>query len=173
MGEPLENEYFNWLCARVLQRGTRSYLDLLRILHNTEFVWVVRIDENRAVDGLELRDYFLQETRFESERQWFDQPCSVFEVFVAFADRASFQTDIPARDWFWEFMENLMLDQFRQVSESDVPIIEKTLYRFMMRQYDESGYGGMFPLRHRPKRDQREVEIWYQFCDYLKDRGLM
>lgn len=173
MREPLENEYFNWLCAKVLQRGARNYHHLLKILHNTEFTWTLLMDENRAADGIELRTYFLQETRFERDRRWFDQPCSVFEVFVAFADRASFQTDIPARDWFWEFMENLMLDQFRQVSDSDVPLIEDALDRFMRRRYDPDGYGGMFPLRHRPSRDQREVEIWYQFCDYLKDRGLM
>lgn len=173
MGEPLENEYFNWLCARVLQRGARVYHDMLRILHNTEFVWGISLDENRAADGIELRTYFLQETRFESDRLWFEQPCSVFEMFIAFADRASFQTDNPAHDWFWVFMENLMLDQFRHISDSDVPLIEEALDRFMRRMYEPDGYGGMFPLRHRPSRDQREVEIWYQFCDYLKDRGLM
>jgi hypothetical protein len=172
MDEPIENEYFNWLCAKVLQRGTRIYHDLLKILHTTEFQYVVRADRHRASDGVELRTYFLQETGFESNRTWFDQPCSVFEVFVSFADRASFQTDIPARDWFWEFMENLMLDQYRQVSSSDIPVIKDTLELFMSRTYDPNGYGGMFPLRH-PQRDQREVEIWYQFCDYLRDRGLM
>jgi hypothetical protein len=173
MDEPIEHEYFNWLCAKVLQRGTRSYHDLLRLLHQTMFTWVVQQDRRRAADGVELRSYFLQETGFEKDRHWFDQPCSVFEAFVAFADRASFQTGDPLHTWFWEFMENLGLDQFRQVSDSDVPLIEETLIIFMERRYDENGYGGMFPLRQRPKRDQREVEIWYQFCDYLKDRGRM
>jgi hypothetical protein len=96
----------------------------------------------------------------------------VFEAFYAFAKIASFQTDIPIRNWFWEFIENLQLDQFRQVSKEDYRLIQNALDIFMWRRYDKHGNGGLFPMRNA-KHDQREVEIWYQFCDYVKDRGLM
>ena len=52
MGEPLENLYFNWLSAKVINPldtdREATYWDLLRKLHNTEFVWVISGDDNRA-----------------------------------------------------------------------------------------------------------------------------
>lgn len=175
MGEPIESEYFNWLCAKVLpveNRRGNMYSDLLRILHETEFVWVVPEDKNRAEDGCELRLYFLQQTGWNRDRVWFAQPCSVLEVLIAFADRACFQTDIPLNDWFWEFMTNLDLGEYRQVSRPDEIRIRDILHTFVWRMYDPSGYGGLFPMRW-PKQDQRKVEIWYQFCEYLDDRGMI
>lgn len=170
MTEPLENVYFNWLSAKVLPDNSNIYGDLLRILHNTEFTWIILGDKNRAQDGLELRDDFLRESWFHIGSEWDHVGCSIFEMMVAFAKRASFQTDDPVRDWFWEFITNLELGEFRQVSEQDVIFIDEVLYRFVWRTYDSSGLGGMFPLRW-PKRDQRKVEIGYQFFEYLDDQG--
>lgn len=170
MPEPIEETYFNWLCAKVLSVNVPIYLELMRILYRTEFVWVIAGDENRAEDGCELRDDFLRESYLRKDQNWYDQPCSVLEVLIAVAKRASFQTDNPVDYWFWQIVENLGLDEFRQVSNQDVGIIEDILYNFVWRQYDESGHGGMFPMRW-PKRDQREVEIWYQFFDYLEENG--
>lgn len=59
MGEPIEGEYFNWLCAKIRKTPAPMYNDLLQILHRTEFVWVVHGDRNRAEDGIELREDFL------------------------------------------------------------------------------------------------------------------
>jgi hypothetical protein len=172
MREPIENEYFNWLCAKVLERNARMYHEVLKILFRTEFVWLVPFDQNRAEDGIELRQDFQNETGTRQDPLWENQPCSVFEVFLAFAYRASFQTDIPARTWFWMFMENLHLDQFRQVSDADRPIIEDILNTFIWRTYDSHGYGGLFPMAHT-EHDQRKREIWWQFCEYVEDQGLV
>lgn len=171
MREPIENEYFNWLCAKVLDTNVRIYFDLMSILHRTEFIWVHPQDKNRAEDGLELRTDFLRETMSKSDSYWLNNPCSVLEMLIAFSKRASFQTDFPVRDWFWDIMRNLNLDGYRQVSISDAEDIEQVLHFFVSRTYDRSGQGGMFPMR-RPMIDQREVEIWYQFMEYLEDRGL-
>lgn len=173
MREPIESEYFNWLCAKVLHELSGSiYQDILRILHETEFAWTIQGDRNRSEDGCELRLSFLRASGWENDAGWYNQPCSVLEVLIAFSDRASFQTDRPAQEWFWEFMTNLDLSEYRQVSRADLPVIEDILHAFIWRTYDDSGHGGMFPLRW-PKRDQRKVEIWYQFCDYLDDQGLI
>lgn len=172
MREPIENEYFNWLCAKVLDRGTRSYNDFLGILHTTEFTWTIHEDGRRASDGLELRDDFLRETHVTPDGFWGNEPCSIFEMLIAFAKRASFQTDIPVKNWFWEFLTNLQLDQFRQVSDQDAQLIQDILHAFIWRTYDSRGFGGMFPMS-RTQNDQREIEIWYQFCEYLDDRGLL
>jgi hypothetical protein len=173
MREPIEELYFNWLCAKVLERShNRNYYDLLEILHRTEFVWVVPADEHRADDRIELRQDFIRETGAEKEPEWWSQPCSVLELFISFAKRASFQTDDPVKHWFWEFLGNLKLDEFRRVSGSDFYKVEDILYNFIWRLYEPNGYGGLFPLEE-PKADQRQVEIWYQFCAYVLERGLI
>lgn len=168
MDEPIEETYFNWLCAKVLSVQVPIYWHLMRILHNTEFVWVVSRDRNRAEEGLELREDFLRELYLDPEEDWANEPCSVLEMLIGFAKRAAFQTERTAKSWFWEFMTNLGLDEYRQVSNADVPIIEDILYTFIWRTYDDNGHGGMFPMRW-PKRNQAGVEIWYQFCEYLDE----
>jgi len=172
MREPIENEYFNWLCAKVLDTSIHIYHDLLGILHNTEFKWLMEMDKNRAEDGIELRTDFLIETDWEKDQNWLSQPCSVLEMLIALSKRAWFQTDIPDRDWFWTFMTNLGLDEYRRVPGSSVREIRDTLGIFIERKYDPNGYGGLFPLRY-PSCDQRSIEIWHQFNEYLDENGLM
>jgi len=172
MSEPIDERYFNWLCAKVLSVDVPIYWDLMRIMYKTEFVWVIEGDKNRAEDGVELRQDFLRQAFIKNDPHWFNSPCSVLEVLIAFANRAWFQTDIPSKEWFWTFMVNLGLDEFRQVSASDERVIDDILYAFIWRTYDDNGHGGMFPMRW-PQRDQREVEIWYQFCEYLDHQGIL
>lgn len=172
MNEPIENEYFNWLCAKVLERHGQMYYTLLGILHTTEFIWVIPMDANRAADGIELRSDFLRECFMKSDHIWYQEPCSVLEMLIALAKRASFQTDIPTKTWFWEMMSNLQLDQFRQVMDQDVPIIKNIIHTFMTRDYDWHGYGGLFPITIT-QNDQRDIEIWYQFNEYVMNNGLV
>ena len=42
------------------------------------------------------------------------------------------------------------------------------LTKFMRREYDASGLGGLFALRY-PKEDMRDIEIWYQMMSYLEE----
>lgn len=166
MEEPIEEAYFNWLCAKVLDVHLSNYWDLMRILHTTEFVWLVAGDDNRAEDGIELREAFSRERLIDDDPLWFALPCSLLELFIAFSQRASFQTDRPAKEWFWKFLTNLNLEGYYHVEPDAVEIIDDILYRFIWRSYNFNGQGGMFPMR-KPDSDQRKVEIWYQFCDYL------
>lgn len=172
MDEPIEDLYFDWLCAKVRLDGTPNYLDLFRILHSHIFTPLVRGDENRCADAIEIREYFLDETGLDADPGWIDQECSVFEVLLAFAEKAEFQIEMSASQWFWQFITNLNLEDYRRVTGSDRFRIHDILERFVMRTYGPQGDGGLFPLR-RPHRDQREVEIWYQFCDYAEDNGLL
>lgn len=172
MREPIENEYFNWLCAKVQSVNVRVSDTLMRILHDTEFVWIHPSDKNRAEDGLELRTYFLQEAnRDNDDPQWYNMPCSILELLIGFSFRAAFQTDMPARDWIHIFLRNLGLEPSMVVTGKDELYVRDILDRFIWRTYDSNGHGGLFPLR-QTNNDQREVEIWYQFCEYLDDQGL-
>jgi len=170
MSEPLEHAYFNWLCAKVVSINTPNpfYFKMLRVLHNTEFVWVVPGDSHRAEDGLELRYSFLRESGLEEDPEWRALGCSVFEMLVAFSRRCWFQTEIDPKTWFWEFMQNLGLDEMPDSTNPDPVRISNILERFIWRTYQNNGnQGGLFPIR-KAKRDQRDVELWYQFFDYLE-----
>lgn len=146
-----------------------TYWKLLKKLHTTEFVWLLTGDDNRAADGIELRIEFLLEGDIPEHPEWLSLGCSILEMLIAFSRRAQFQTDIPAKDWFWEFIENLGLKDCTDGSDFIQEEVDDILYRFVWRTYDEKGYGGIFPI-NAPQSDQRQVEIWYQFCDYLVDK---
>lgn len=174
MPGPIDDLYFSWLRAKVVNYGTPSHLydGLLKILYGTEFVFLLEGDKNRQEDGLELRLHFLRETGYDNDPQWYNSPCSVLEVFISFAHRAAFETDMPSSEWFWIFLRNLGLEDYRHISESDVPTIQNILEVFLFRIYNPDGSGGMFPL-HEPTEDQTKLEIWFQFNRYLEDQGLV
>lgn len=172
MNESIENAYFDWLCARVLTEDSSDYLGLFRILHSYPYLDERRLDENRVADAKELREYFLSEYSLVADRSWMDEDASVLEVLIAFSNIAAFQFDTQMKTWFWQFITNLRLEDYRRVSHNDNPEIFRILETFVKRTYKPDGDGGLFPLR-RPHRDQREVELWYQFCDYVDDNGLL
>lgn len=174
MPEPLENLYFNWLYAKVADFNARTpsltFDTLFKTLHNTEFVWLLLGDDNRAEDGKELRREFLLMGDIPDHPEWRTQyPCSVFEMLIGFSRRAEKNTGEPAKEWFWEFLRNLNLSEVNDASGVDPEEIEDTLKMMMYRTYQPNGDGGLFPLEN-PQSDQREEEIWQQFCDYLVDQ---
>jgi hypothetical protein len=175
MDEPLENLYFNWLCAKVLHvvnpTPSLTYNNLFRTLHNTEFVWLLSGDDNRAEDGKELRREFLIMGDIPDHVEWRTQtPCSVFEMLIAFSKRAEFNTTgMSAKNWFWEMIANLNLQECNDANQVDPDEIRDVLTHFMWRNYTPNGDGGLFPI-NRPHADQTKVEIWHQFCDYLVDQ---
>ena len=175
MSEPLENAYFRWLCAKVIQNQQPStpsltYWRLLTILHSTEFVWLIQGDDNRAQDGIELRSDFMLECRIPDHPDWRALGCSVLEMLIAFSKRAEFMTEIPYREWFWEFIENLGLKEFNDGAEFHDEDAISIIDRFVWRTYDRNGEGGIVPITHA-KEDQRHVQVWYQLCEYVVDRN--
>jgi hypothetical protein len=174
MNEAVESAYFHWLCSKVIDvRNTDphlTYWKLFRVLHGTEFTWVHHMDENRAADGKDLRRDFITMTEVvRGDDSWrHEMPCSVLEMLIAFAKRAEHMTDIPYQMWFWEFLKNLGLDDMSDAVDAEPQDIVESLTVFLNREYDPDGIGGLFPMDD-PPTDQREVEIWYQFCQYLDD----
>ena len=177
MVEPLEleNLYFNWLCAKVINitdfDRTATYWNLLRKLYHTEFVWIVSGDDNRAEDGKELRREFIFQAEIPDDPEWrIVIGCSVLEMLVAFARVAEFQDETPVSDWFWEFITNLGLSEYSDQADFDPEYIDAVLDQLIWRTYDANGNGGLFPIKN-PTEDQREVQIWYQFSEYLVDQN--
>jgi hypothetical protein len=170
MNDTYDGLYFAWLTAKLISPSNPTYRDLLKILYKTEFTWIILQDQNRAEDGRELREYFFNETKLPWDEEWYRLPVSVLEVLIGFSDRASFQTNEPVKVWFWRFIQNLGLDEFKRVSKEDREKVEEIIDRFIWRTYDDHGNGGLCPL-NETKNDQRKVEIWYQFCEYVFEQG--
>jgi len=175
MDEPIEEVYFNWLYSKVARvdvpTPSLTHWTLLRDLHSTEFVWLVPGDDNRAQDGLDIRKEFLNQAFLSEGPAWMSIPCSVLEMLIAFARRADFQVDLGEREWFWIFLDNLTLRDLNDAMEDITPIVADVMDQFLWRTYRRDGRGGMFPLK-KTSNDQRKVEIWYQFCEYLIDQDL-
>ena len=169
------NDYFEWMYNLVC--GERfseklSYKKLLMHLHNTDFIYLIPKDGNRAQDGIDLRYRFAYEyTDIEDADSYLKGPCSVLEMMVALAVRCEETImDDPTkgdrtRQWFWNMIVSL---GFGGMSDDryDQFFVDKTLDRFLSRKYEPNGKGGLFTIRN-PKRDMRRIEIWYQLCDYL------
>lgn len=170
MVESLEAMYFDWLYARVMLSDAPavSYSRLIQELYETEFIFLMSGDDNRAEDGIALRDEFIQNLRFEVGPHELSFGCSVLEMMIALSVKAEFQTDIRPSQWFWEFIANLGLSDYYddQYNQDEVQF---KLHNFVWRTYEYNGTGGMFPLK-RPETDQRGIEIWYQFSAYLIEK---
>lgn len=172
--ETIRQDYFDWLCGLV---GDRCSWMLLRTLHDRDFVPVIKRDENRALDGIELREeYYETNPYFETDA--LEGPCSVLEMLIALAQRIDFETkdavsdEIHTSDWFWEMLDNLGISCYDDDNFYDLDAvfnIAEALDVFLSRSYGADGLGGIFPLKW-PTADQREIEIWFQKEAYLKER---
>lgn len=173
----IRDEYFEWLISKVvgsLNSRTTSFNKLFYQLHDTPFRYIILRDENRAKDGIDLRYRFVWENQYPAEVEYeLDAPCSVLEMMVALAIRCeeSIMSDPDMGDrthqWFRNMLVNLGLgsmsdDRFNRV------YVEMVINRFLDRQYEADGRGGLFTVRHSDC-DLREVEIAYQLYWYLDE----
>lgn len=176
------NNYFDWLYKLVCDKRyskSISYKKLLMHLHNTTFRYSIPKDQNRADDGLDLRYRFALSQGYErSPRVIMDcleGPCSVLEMMVALSIRCEENImDDPnigdrTSQWFWGMVTNLGLGAMTD-SRYDKIFVDNTVNRFLDRDYEPDGHGGLFTIRHCD-RDLRNVEIWYQLCWYLDNLG--
>ena len=173
--DKLERQYFDWMfniiCYNRYDKDI-SYRKLLEYLHDTEFYWMLDMDENRAKDGLDLRYRFCVDHRCLSDIEKIDyKPCSVLEMMLALAIRCEETImDDPnygdrTAQWFWGMIGSLglkcMTDEY-----FDEKYVESVVFRFLDRKYCSNGEGGLFIIDD-PPRDLRDVEIWNQLSWYL------
>lgn len=174
-GYRLNEEYFEWMHALVSDNRyskSISYRKLLTYLHNTEFVYSIRKDRNRAQDGICLRDRFVDLKGYAPYMSdYIDGPCSVLEMMVALAIRCeeSLMDDPVLGDrtgqWFWGMIRSLGLGGMYD-SLFDECLVRDIVTRFLNREYEPDGHGGLFTIRNA-HRDMRDIEIWYQMHDYI------
>lgn len=176
----LRKEYFNWMLDLVVDRHQKrpSYLHLLHHLDDLYFTVspMVPMDENRAVDGIDLRYRFGRETghRDPEVAAMLDyRPCSILEMMVALSLKMeeSIMDDPEVGNrtgqWFWGMIVNLGLGGMYGANYDPVTV-DQIISRFLDRAYDYDGKGGLFTVR-APRKDMRTVEIWYQMNWYLSE----
>lgn len=169
---PLDERYLEWLYSligTVLNRNpARSHWLMAEQLYKKEFIWFVPNDDNRLVDGISLREEFIQSTNAERDQMWLEEGCSFLEMLIALCRRLEFESRYDAYHWFWKIIDNLGLSSYvdEEYDEEANLIINEVLDQVIERTYHRSGFGGLFPLQKADK-NQREVEIWYQMSSYL------
>lgn len=173
--EEIINEYFEFMAGIVCRNRFPeqiSYRKLLTHLHKTRFRCTIPQDRNRADDGIDLRWRFALAQGYEDVyEEVLTGPCSVLEMMVALALKCeeNFMDDPRYGDrtaqWFWEMVVNLGLGPMRDDNFDRLYVID-TLERFLDRDYEPDGRGGLFTIRNCD-RDVRTMEIWHQLCYYL------
>lgn len=173
----IRDRYFEWLASKIssgLSRGPISFEKLLRRLHSITFRYTLLRDENRAKDGVDLRYRFVWEHNYRRAVEYeLDGPCSVLEMMVALAIRCEENImDDPlmgdrTSHWFRNMLVNLGLDSMSD-DRFDIVYVDMVIDRFLDRQYDPDGQGGLFTVRHCDC-DLRDVEIAYQLYWYLDE----
>lgn len=169
MWEHINGDYFRWLIARI-HHDRHSFDRLLVYLHDVPFRYSIPRDRNREADGLELRYHFACEyDDFPNADNYISGPCSVLEMMVALAIHCEDIMDDPGKgdrtgQWFWGMITNLGLGSMSD-DRFDRRYVEDTIERFLDRDYEPNGRGGLFTVRDCD--DLRTVEIWYQLCWYL------
>lgn len=174
----IENDYFEWMhdlvCGDIYKKDN-SYRMLLEYLHDVEFTYSIRKDSNRARDGVDLRfrfaDEYFPEFTYDEIEDMLPGPCSVLEMMVALAIRCEETImDDPGygnrmAQWFWKMIVSLGLGAMTD-RRFDISHVENVVERFLTREYEPDGRGGLFRIRDC-ERDLRDVEIWIIMLWYL------
>lgn len=140
------------------------YYNVLWHLHTTEFVPTLALDRNRVKDAMDFRYGFVHDPT---------EPVGIFELMVSLANRIEVEIMSGTEDrnrtaeWFWKMFESLgLLDMTDE--EYDERSVDRTIRKFICRQYLPNGKGGLFTISDRSV-DMRGFEIWYQAALYLND----
>lgn len=170
----IQQRYVNWMRSKI--EASPRYSCLLRKLDETPFRYVISRDGNREGDGIDLRYRFGEEAGIsQSEIAYYldVRPCSVLEMMVALSIRTEEQimSDSNYGDrtgtWFWHMIRNLGLANMTN-DRFDSRYVEEVLSRFLNREYDADGSGGLFRIHNRNK-NMRDAEIWCQLMWYLNE----
>lgn len=174
----VEDLYFKWLSALVFpnEEIQRNYIGLLNLLYEIRYVWNpnIPLDENRYIDGINLRESFSYKSKIPSDivKNSIQGPCNILEMICALGIRID--NDIMAtyytgydHGYFWiqKMLKNLNILQYDD-SNFDENAIRVKINDFLQRRYSENGFGGLFYVLNSEK-DMRSMNIWDQMCYYI------
>lgn len=169
----LDSRYLDWLCDQVgaipdRTNAESSYILLCEQMFQTRFEDWLPNDDNRASDGMALRDEFLDTFKLYSGSRWISEDCSILEMLIALSRRVADIVNLQPSRCFWLLVTNLELDKYTDAHYS-AGAVEFALKMLNNRTYERDGRGGLFPLDNS-NDDQREIEIWYQMSIYILEK---
>jgi hypothetical protein len=172
--QELKENYLRWLEAQLKDEHgpEKSFWDLLNLMFEKPFGWLdhVPMDENRAVDGTDLRVDFAHSIgrRPETVKELFG-PCTFVELIIGLSRRMAFVAGGSAPGWAWQLLQNLEMHRLSDpLTPSKARRADEIMDRVIQRTYRPDGTGGLFPLAW-PEEDQRKVELWYQLNSFIEE----
>ena len=143
---------------------------LCRTLFQVPFKWTLEHDQNRALDGLELREGY----EYEGE-------CTFLEMLVGLCYRMDHESShnqsvYSPTFWFLVIIDNLGLgglgdsDAWMDYNCDYVETVFEACNRVNNRDYLPDGKGGLFPLEYPPD-DMTKVEIYYQMTQFMYENS--
>jgi hypothetical protein len=181
---PLNDLYFAWLYKQVAsvesRNLARTYWKLLRILFTKEYIWSHPRDENRALEGINLRREFVGETNSSTSRDpgFFDEPCDMLELLVVLVRKLAYDDldERPEEYWFHELLNNLGLSEFTdaRLGDENVHDIQNVLDIAVNQRYPARGKRNtveLFPLSRGSRLNSQETELLIKAEAYLAERS--
>lgn len=168
------NRYYIWLTTMIDFEAHENYSQLLEYLHNTNFIWTMLGDDNRAEDGKALRARFMDETDYLNYDILLNKPCSVLEMLVAFAERIDkdvMDDQYGTAYWFWLMIGNLELDRCNN-EDFSIEFVEKVLKSWLNRENcsDESGNKKGIVYQLFGKNYHISDELWFQMQAFVMEK---
>lgn len=172
--------YFEWLRNQVENEyepyGAGTHRLLLRRLYELEFYATLDRDNDRIIDGMELRNLYDEERMYPDDREDRYAPCSMLEMIFAmckYLEEHVMSNDLYGNrfgKWFWTMIENAGLAFLtdRSYSSDADNYVTAVVAKINDRKYDANGDGSFFPLRN-PRADMRNVDLWYQCQWYITE----
>lgn len=168
----LPEDYIRWLEPQLRdEHGNpeKTYQDLIGIMFEKEFGWVIPMDQNRLVDGMDLRVEFAHEVHIHPSAMEPLGPCSFLEVLIGLSRRMAFVAGGLAPGWAWQLLSNLELHRFSDpITRTKHRKVQEIMDTVISRRFAPDGTGGFFPLAWADG-DQTQVELWYQLNAYVEE----
>lgn len=171
----IQKEYNEWLMEKT-GLSNHNFRKLAEALINKDFYYFIENDMNRYIDGLDIRKDFAYDTLYDDYND-INGPCNCLEMIYGLAKRMNniiYDPDFPedeTEDCLYCMLQNLGLLIFDDQNFEKYGGIERVNYIlevFLERSYDYYGNGGLFPNQNA-RKDQRNVEIWYQMSEYINE----
>src|SRR3954453_1128661 len=109
---PLAEDYLRWLEPQIrdeYSNQNRTYWELLNMMMAKDFGWFVPNDDNRIMDGLDLRaEYCFTHHIHPNSLQDLGRG-SFLEVLIGLSRRVAFDAGGPPCGWAWQLLQNLEL----------------------------------------------------------------
>lgn len=179
--------YYDWLrivCFNHSKYSSDMYSIVLYKLYSTKFVYTLRMDENRYIDGINLRGRFLKEIDSSDISlvinylpRELNGGCSMLEMMAALSIKCEeeIMSDEKIGDrtsmWFFSMLRNTGLykytDNYISCNENSINEITSIIDNVINRRYSRDGTGGLF--KTNDGTDMVSTDIWYQMCRYLSN----